>query len=158
MAATFTISRRNLSIALTVTLPTAAMCLAVAGQLPRRRGAADTVDAYRAPSIALVQPAAGGAIPQDRPVVLVRFAPGEPGDPIDAASFAITLDGADRTRGFHISAAEAWGSLVPPANEPALQIGLHSLEARICSVRGACTTTATAIVVHRGVTSRAAGR
>ena len=155
MAATFTITRRNLSIALTVTVPAAAMCVAIAGQLPRRLSAADAVDAYRPPTIALVQPAAGGAIPQDRPVVLVRFAPGEPGDPIDAASFSVALDGQDRTHGFHISAAEAWGSLVSPAHEPALKIGSHFLEARICSVRGACTATATAIVVQRGVTRAA---
>ena len=155
MAATFTISRRNLSIALTVTLPAAAMCVAVAGQIPRRLGAADALNAYRPPSITLVQPAAGGAIPQDRPVVLLRFTAGESGDPIDAASFAVTLDGEDRTRGFHISAADAWGSLVSPAYEPALRIGSHSLEARICTVRGACTTTATAIIVQRGVTRAA---
>ena len=150
MAATFTISRRNLSIALTVTLPAAAVFVTVASQISRRLGA-DPM-AYRAPTIAFVQPAAGGAIPQDRPVVLLRFAPGEPGDPIDAASLAVALDGDDRTGGFHVSAAEAWGSLVPTAREPALTLGSHSLEARICSVRGACTTTTTAIVVQRGVT------
>ena len=150
MAATFTISRRNLSIALTVTLPAAALCLATADEI-RSRPPGGPMAAYRAPTIALAQPAAGGSIPQDRPVVLLRFAPGEAADPIDAASFAVTLDGEDRTAGFHVSAADAWGPLVSRTQEPALRLGSHSLEARICSVRGACATTTTAIIVHRGV-------
>ncbi len=151
MAATFTISRRNISVVLTVTLPAAAMWVAAAGHVPRRP-ASDSPAAYRAPTIALVQPAAGGVIPQDRPVVLLRFAAGEPNDPIDAASFVVTHAGEERTGGFHVSAAEAWGSLAPPVHGPALRLGSHFLDARICSVRGACTTTTNAIVVQRGVT------
>jgi hypothetical protein len=154
MPATFTITRRNLSIALTVSLPAAAMCVAVLGSPPAHSAAPAMLHQYRAPSIAMVQPGAGGAIPQDRPVVVFRFAPGEPGDPIDAASFTVMLDGEDRTAGFHISSSEGWGSLAVRTRESALPLGSHSLEARICSVRGACAATSTAIVVHRGMGRR----
>jgi hypothetical protein len=45
---------------------------------------APVLAAYRAPTIALVQPPAGGSVPQDKPVVVFRFAAGEPDDPIDS--------------------------------------------------------------------------
>ena len=155
MSATFTISRRNLSIALTLTLPAAATCVAIAGTLTVRPDAPASSSLYRAPTIALVQPHAGGAIPHDKPVVMFRFASGEPGDPIDAASFAVALDGEDRTVGFQVSATEGWGALAAGSREAALALGSHALEARICSARGACATTSTAIVVTRGVGKRA---
>jgi hypothetical protein len=154
MPATFTISRRNLSIALTVTLPAAAVCVAAVGALPLH-SSVDATDAnYRAPIVAMVQPRAGGAIPQDRPVVVFRFAAGESDDPLDAASFSVSLDGEDRTSGFHVSATEAWGSLVGPLHEAGLGLGSHVVEAGICSLRGACTMTSTAIIVQRGVRRR----
>jgi hypothetical protein len=56
--------------------------------------------AYRPPALALVQPAAGGSVPQDRPVVVFRFAAGEPNDLIDVRSFAVAVDGHDRTQLF----------------------------------------------------------
>ena len=155
MSATFTISRRNLSIALTVTLPAAATCVAIAGALTARPDTPAASSFYRAPTIAIIQPQAGGTISQDRPVVMFRFASGEPGDPIDAASFAVALDGEDGTAGFQVSATEGWGALVAGTREAALALGLHALEARICSARGACATTSTAIVVQRGVGKRA---
>ena len=155
MSATFTISRRNLSIALTVTLPAAATCVAIAGALTARPDALPASSSYRSPTIAIVQPQAGGAISQDRPVVMFRFASGEPGDPIDAASFAVALDGEDRTAGFQVSATEGWGALVAGRREVALALGSHTLQARICSVRGICATTSTAIVVQSGVGKRA---
>jgi hypothetical protein len=92
---------------------------------------------YRPPALALVQPAAGGSVPQDRPAVVFRFAPGEPNDPIDVRSFAVTVDGRDQTRLFQVSAGEAWGPL-SPADAAALDAGAHQLAARICSSRGAC--------------------
>lgn len=122
---------------------------------------------YRAPAIALVQPAAGGSVPLDRPVVLFRFAAGEPSDPLDAASFGVWVDGRDRTAAFQVGAYEAWGPLVgapdgPGASSPtatssaqpatppndALAPGVHQVTARICSVRGACASTAAAVTVR----------
>lgn len=100
----------------------------VAGQLP----------AYRPPALALVQSAAGGSVPQDRPVVVFRFVPGEPNDLIDVRSFAVSVDGVDRTSLFQVSPGEAWGSLAPLDNASALATGAHQLVARICSSRGVC--------------------
>lgn len=105
---------------------------------------------YRAPSIALVQPAPGGTVPQDRPVVVFRFAQGEPTDPIDAASFAVAVDGRDCTSLFQVSAGEAWGplALIDAVNSAsALTPGDHQVAARICSSRGSCAAVATAITV-----------
>ena len=111
--------------------------------------------AYRPPALALVQPAAGGSIPADRPVVVLRFAQGEPNDPIDVGSFAIAVDGHDRTRQFQVTATEAWGPLGMQdiAGSP-LEAGAHQLAARICSARGACTElSATVSVVPPAVGS-----
>lgn len=93
---------------------------------------------YRAPSIALVEPLDGGVVYQDRPVIVLRFASGEPTDPIDASSFRIDVDGTDQTKLFQTSASEAWGPLAPAAGEPPLGAGPHHISARICSSRGAC--------------------
>lgn len=96
---------------------------------------------YRAPVIALVQPASGGTIPQDRPVVVFRFAPGEPGDPLDAASFRVAVDAVDETARFQVAATEAWGAIGPAAADPrAIAPGPHQIAARICSTRGACAS------------------
>lgn len=98
---------------------------------------------YRAPAIALVQPGDGGMVHQDRPVIVLRFAPGEPGDPLDVGSFVIAVDGVDRTALFQSSAGEAWGPLATATStavDSALALGPHRVTARICSVRGACTT------------------
>jgi hypothetical protein len=103
---------------------------------------------YRAPVLALVQPPpstlAGGApltVPQDRPVLVFRFAQGEPSDPIDAASFRVAVDGRDRTAQFHVASGEAWGPIGDAAvGAPPLAAGAHQVAARICSTRGACGT------------------
>lgn len=94
---------------------------------------------YRLPAIALVQPQDGGTVYQDRPVIVLRFVSGEPSDPIDASSLAISVDGADRTKLFQSSGSDAWGALAPtgPADSP-LAVGAHRITARICSQRGAC--------------------
>jgi hypothetical protein len=101
--------------------------------------------AYRAPMIALAQPSPGGAVPQDRPVVVFRFTAGEPGDPVDARSFAVTVDGEDRTELFQLSLAEAWGPLAPSTD--GIELGSHEVVARICSARGACTATTALVTV-----------
>ena len=102
---------------------------------------------YRAPLIALVQPTPGGTVAQDRPAVVFRFAQGEPDDPIDVASFAVSVDGEDRTKGFQVTAAEAWGPLgdAPP-------VGLHEVTARVCSSRGACATAQGSVAVLPSMT------
>ena len=105
---------------------------------------------YRPPIIALVQPADGATLPQDKPVVVFRFAQGEPNDPIDLASFTVAVDGHDRTRLFQVTAVEAWGPLgAPPIahNDFGLAAGVHHLNARICSARGACGLTTASLTV-----------
>ena len=104
-------------------------------------GSDSVLGAYRLPTIMLVQPAGAAAVQRDRPVVVFRFAPGEPNDPIDLASFAVTVDGRDRTRFFQVTGAEAWGSLAAGAvghTDSSLVLGTHQISARICSARGAC--------------------
>jgi hypothetical protein len=106
------------------------------------------VPPYRLPTVVLVQPSTA-ALPQDRPIVVFRFAQGEPNDPIDLASFAVTVDGHDRTRSFQVTAAEAWGSLAGDAGtgDPSLSLGVHQLSARICSARGACGVLVTSLTI-----------
>jgi hypothetical protein len=109
-----------------------------------------SVAPYRPPSIALVQPSAASTVPSDRPVVVFRFAPGEPNDPLDLASFAVTVDGRDRTRSFQVTGAEAWGSLSGDAtvgSDSVLALGIHQVSARICSARGACGVLVTSLTV-----------
>ena len=100
---------------------------------------------YRAPVLALVQPATG-TVTQDKPVVVFRFAQGEPTDPIDLASFAVSVDGEDRTGLFQVAGGDAWGPLDPPGDD-VLSVGAHQVVARICSTRGACASAASAVIV-----------
>ena len=98
---------------------------------------------YRAPMLALVQPATG-SVTQDKPVVVFRFAQGEPTDPIDLASFAVSVDGEDRTGLFQVATqpiGEAWGPLADAAAaQEELAVGAHIVAARICTTRGLCGT------------------
>jgi hypothetical protein len=116
--------------------------------------------AYRPPALALVQPAAGGSIPQDRPVVVFRFAPGEAADPIDAGSFAVIVDGQSRNALFQVTAGEAWGPIFPTKSGAESVAGSHQVTARICSTRGACSETSATVVVvgSSAATENAAGR
>lgn len=105
---------------------------------------------YRLPTIALVQPAGVATLQRDRPVIVFRFAPGEPNDPIDLASFAVTVDGRDRTRFFQVTGVEAWGSVASGAAGPSdssLVLGTHQISARICSARGACGVIVSSLTV-----------
>jgi hypothetical protein len=98
----------------------------------------------------LVQPSSAATLPQDRPVAVFRFAPGEPNDPIDLASFAITINGLDRTRSFQVTASEAWGSLAggsAASMDSSIALGLHEVSARICSARGACGVLVTSLTI-----------
>lgn len=112
---------------------------------------------YRPPTIALVQPAGVGTVPRDKPVVVFRFAPGESDDPIDSRSFTVTVDGADRSALFRVTADEAWGSLSGEAAADSLPAaGSHAVTARICSVRGTCATTAVTVTVDAGTMTSSA--
>jgi hypothetical protein len=109
-------------------------------------GPPTSLPAYRPPALALVQPAAGGSLPGDKPVLVFRFAPGEPNDPIDAQSFAVTVDGVDRTTRFQVTAAEAWGTLAD-SEEGGATAGAYQVSARICSTRGACAAVSATVPV-----------
>jgi hypothetical protein len=78
-------------------------------------------------------------------VAVFRFSPGEAFDPIDARSFSVALDGADRTPFYHVSADEAWGALGD--DERPITAGVHTVDARICSMRGVCAVASTTIIV-----------
>lgn len=93
---------------------------------------------YRPPSLVLIQPTGGGSVPQDRPVIMFRFAAGDSTDPIEARSFAIAVDGKDRTALFQLARDEAWGPLAPTEETSSLAPGAHVFSGRICSIRGAC--------------------
>lgn len=89
--------------------------------------------------IALVQPVDGGTLYADRPVIVFRFAAGEPSDPIDVGSFTVLVDGVDRGALFQRAASEAWGPIASVSGADSLTPGVHRVSARICSARGACT-------------------
>ena len=120
---------------------------ALAAQQPTPPSSSSPVLApYRAPAIALVQPAAGGTLPHDRPVLVFRFAAGEPNDPLDTRSFAVAVDGEDRTALFQATSSEAWGPLASPSGS-AVTPGAHQITARICSSRGPCGETSVLVTV-----------
>jgi hypothetical protein len=116
------------------TLVAAIVALAATAHDARAQTAA--LPEYHAPTILIAAPAAGTALPEDRPVAVLRFVSTEPTDPIDALSFSIAVDGKDKTGLFQATQGEAWGPLVEP-NET-LASGQHELVARICTSHGAC--------------------
>lgn len=124
-----------------------ASALPLGGQNPP--SSAPPVAGSPAPVIALVEPPPGGSVPSDKPVVLFRFAPGDSSDAIDARSFAIAVDGEDRTALFQVTATEAWGALAPPGDDGTLALapGVRRVAARICSVRGVCAERAEHVMV-----------
>jgi hypothetical protein len=106
-----------------------------------------SLPAYHPPLLALVQPASGGTIPLDRPAVVFRFAPGDSADPVDARSFAITVDGKDRSAGFQSARDMVWGPLAPPDEPASLTVGSHTISARICSIRGSCADVSASVTI-----------
>ena len=91
---------------------------------------------YRLPVITVAQPVEGIALPDDKPVVVLRFASVEPLDPLDALSFTLTVDGEDRTALFQLAQGEAWGRLSMPGE--LLSAGEHDVRARVCTSHGVC--------------------
>jgi hypothetical protein len=117
---------------------------------PSSVGSDPILGGYRLPTIVLVQPAGAATLQRDRPTIVFRFAAGEPNDPIDLASFAVTVDGRDRTRFFQVTGVEAWGSLASDASgqsDSSLALGTHQISARICSARGACGVIVSSLTV-----------
>ncbi len=112
---------------------------------------------YRSPALALAAPARGENLPQDKPGIVLRYARGEPDDPIDLASLVVLVDGEDRSTQFHADSTEAWGSIDPLASGAAagqaLALGVHQLTARICSSRSLCTDLREAITIEASVLS-----
>lgn len=102
---------------------------------------------YHPPVLVLAQPANGGSVPQDRPVLVFRFAPGDSTDPVDARSFTITVDGKDRSAGFQAAHDMVWGALTPREEAAGLSAGAHAVVARICSIRGSCGDVSASITV-----------
>ncbi|HET7585094.1 MAG TPA: hypothetical protein VFK13_09305 [Gemmatimonadaceae bacterium] len=127
---------------------------------PVPTGVEQTPSGYRVPLIELVQPQAGSTIPQDKPVVVFRLEQGEPGDPLDLATFRVTVDGEDRTALFKVSAVQAWGPLGAmsgvasgtASSTPPIAPGVHQVVARICSTRGVCGTAVGEVTVVSPVT------
>ena len=119
---------------------------------------APTAPSYRAPTIVLVQPApgAGATVPHDRPVVMFRFAEGEASDPIDARSFAVVVDGQEKTQLFRVVVGEAWGPLAE--SDHPLALGPHQVTARVCSVRGACSAVSATVIAVADPASAASRR
>lgn len=109
------------------------------------------IAAYRTPVIALVQPPNGGTVSQDRAALVFRFAQGEPDDPLDVTSFAVSVDGEDRTKEFQLAASaaghQAWGRLGANDVSRRPSVGTHQVTARICSSRGACAVAQGSVVV-----------
>jgi len=118
-----------------------------AGQTPA--SPAPPLQTFRPPVIVLAEPASDATVPQDRPIVMFRFAAGDSADPIDARSFVVSVDGKDRTPLFEVVADVAFGPLAPPPNndQVAIDVGSHSFAARICSLRGSCGEVSGTVIV-----------
>jgi|SRR5690349_4066294 len=102
---------------------------------------------YRPPALTLVQPENGASIPQDRPIIVYRFLPGDSTDLVDVRSFVVSVDGKDRARLFQSARDMVWGPLAPPDESSSLAVGTHAVSARICSIRGACVEVSGSITV-----------
>ena len=129
-------SRRPMRAAHVVAVSLLALAVADSVSAQQPVPATPALPSYHPPLLALVQPAADGKLPQDRPIVVFRFAPGDSTDPVDARSFAITVDGKDRSAGFQATRDMVWGAMAPPDEAAALGAGAHTVVARICSIRG----------------------
>ncbi len=136
-------------------LATKAVSLAHAQQ-PIAQPPPSTIAAYRAPVIALVQPPGGGTIPEDKPVLVFRFASAEAEDPLDGTSLRVLVNGVDQTARFQSNSTEAWGSIGDATTASAsIELGPRQVVARICSVRGACAETAHLVTVVPSLTGNA---
>lgn len=119
---------------------------------------AAAVAVYRPPAIALAAPVPGASLPADKPVIVLRFAPGESTDAIDPSSLRMSLDGEDRTALLQLGSGEAWGPLArdtaaarslsaASGGAPVIAPGVHLVHVRVCSMRGICATLDTPVTV-----------
>ena len=106
---------------------------------------ATPIPEYHAPLIVVAAPTQGSTLPDDKPVVVLRFMTNEPTDPIDALTFSVTMDGKDRTSLFQLTEGEAWGRIGEPGE--VLTAGSHDIAARICTAHGECGTTKATVTV-----------
>jgi hypothetical protein len=127
------------------------------------------VASYRPPVIVLAAPSAGASVPADKPVIVVRFAAGEPDDAIDPSSLRVSVDGEDRTLLLQLGSAEAWGPLardtttsqslrVASPGVPLIAPGVHLVHVRLCSMRGVCAAFDTPVTVAPPDATLAAAR
>lgn len=124
-----------------------ALTIAYYGEAQQPVTGSPQLPSYHPPVLALAQPVNGGSVPQDRPVVVFRFAAGDSTDPVDARSFTVTVDGKDRSAGFQAAHDMVWGVLATPNEASALSPGAHTMTARICSIRGSCGEVSASITV-----------
>ena len=87
------------------------------------------------PQLTLAHPAPGASVPSDNAAIVLRYAAGEASDPLDLRSFAVWVDGVDRTLHFRVTAEAAWGPIVGAGGRG---VRAHDVRARVCSVRGVC--------------------
>lgn len=80
-------------------------------------------------------------------MVVFRFAAGDSTDPVDTRSFAVVIDGKDRSSLFQAAGETAWGPLASREESSSLSVGAHLVNARICSIRGTCTDVAVTVTV-----------
>lgn len=110
-------------------------------------------NSYGPPRLIVAYPTAGASVPSGRPTVMFRYASDEPSDPLDLRSLMILVDSVDRTAHFRATADAAWGPII---DGPAERIAAHRVQARICTVRGACAeVSAIVTVIASGVTTDA---
>jgi len=147
---------RGGATALVMLLPT----LVQAVPLVAQSQANDTIPggaSYQSPQLALASPVRGEELPQDKPSIVLRYARGEPDDPLDLTSLVVLVDGEDRSAQFHADSTEAWGSIDPLASGAsagqALALGVHQLTARICSSRSICTDLRETVTIEPSVLS-----
>ena len=145
-------------VALALIAATLTRTTPLAAQQPAPQSQPPQIAPYKLPVVVLIQPPPGATVPADRPVVVFRFTQGEAADPIDLRSFAIAVDGEDRTGHFQLAAlpptpnagaagtGEAWGPMTAPNGGP-IAVGAHQLTARICSSPGACGEVSTTVLV-----------
>lgn len=90
------------------------------------------------PVISLVQAPSGGNVRGDEPVLVLRFAVGEPDDPVNVRRFAITVDGEDRTTRFRGAVIEVRGVVLAHADGVSSEGSTGDATGSRCSARGAC--------------------
>ena len=145
-------SRRRAVVAPVTIASLLALTIADPGETQQPTVGSPQLPSYHPPVLALAQPLNGGSVPQDRPVIVFRFAPGDSADPVDARSFTITVDGKDRSAGFQSARDMIWGALSPPDEPSGVSAGPHTIVARICSIRGSCGDASATVTVIAAAT------